>query len=96
MRPFHTLPLKKFRKHTAYFLDDVLVVLNLRNQSLHALDQLSAWLFLSIDDGKPKQLLRQQLQKELIPAEQIKQVFQKLEELIEPTDALKCYMSGLV
>ena len=71
-----------FGEYNAYFLDEILIVFNSKNNFLHLLDELSAWLFLSLDAGLSEETLKCELIENQIDVKLLKSTFEKIDNLL--------------
>ncbi len=81
---FANIPLASFKEHYVYALDEILIVFHSKSISLHLLDELSSWLFLSLDAGLSKAELKNELIENNIDSELLEIAFERIEEILKP------------
>jgi len=84
MPTFTRISLTHFKKYSAYSLDEKLIVFHLESASLYLLDELSAWLFLSLDAGFSSADLKHELIDNQIDAELLEGTFETIDNLLHP------------
>lgn len=80
------ISLSQFRECRAYFVDEILIVFHPGSASLHFLDELSAWVFLSLDAGLSKVEIKHELTENQIDldAELLDSAFDEIDKLVHP------------